>query len=277
MNVTTKIDENLNFLLWLYDRVLNGYLPLLNVTEMKSLVDTIVRWYEIKYPNKNSIVTADGQYTFMGNNSTESMQIGEFLESLSGLEQEIFRDNYRLGRSNNFEKNTLTFYIKDEFGISHRLEATTNTGELIGDLGIFAAVKPQKEALTIEELHEVLKSCSKYDTSELDRIVDAHICDETMRKMLLRTITLAMSSSKKSLPRVAEARTEKWIEEISAYCTDLFAKDHPKATNQIDFASWVIPERAETSSQAPIKKFITKKTTNKIHSQILDNCRSFYK
>ena len=47
-----EIEKNKEFLNWLENSISNGYYCYIGLEELQELIDNIVKWYEIKYPER---------------------------------------------------------------------------------------------------------------------------------------------------------------------------------------------------------------------------------
>ena len=47
-----QIEKNKDFLTWLKTSIKNGYHCFMKTEELQELIDSVVNWYEIKYPER---------------------------------------------------------------------------------------------------------------------------------------------------------------------------------------------------------------------------------
>lgn len=47
-----NISKNKEFLIWLKEKIKNGYHSFIDIKQLQELIDNIVSWYEMKYPER---------------------------------------------------------------------------------------------------------------------------------------------------------------------------------------------------------------------------------
>ncbi len=194
-----RVDKNIDFLEWYLKVVQRGYLPALNVEEMQHFVDFITEWYEIKYTDS---FLASVSLNIVAENQKDDlarmMDMETLKTRLNQAERDFLEGRYRMGNGTNFEDQTISISILDELGMPHYITVRTFDGEIIGDLGVFAAVKKKGQSLKVEELLDLLSHReSPYDCSILKRVVRTHEIDLQVREALFRFITLNLKNGKK--------------------------------------------------------------------------------
>lgn len=211
------VDQNLGLLDWLFRTTKEGYLPLLDVHELEVLLNKIVSWYEFKYPSKTLVVVSETQ-----DELTKMMTIEELKNRLTPKEVAFLENHYRMGNGQNFIDGTLSFEVGDISGKPHYLNADVKSGQLVGDLGIFASLI-KRGSITLEELSKILSICPEYDTTTLRRILFHHEYDTILLNTFLSLVTLTLRNHEDELCEEArQKRAKLWIMEAST----LIGEDH---------------------------------------------------
>ncbi len=248
-----RVDMNIEFLEWLYDKVKKGYLPSLLVEEMSEFVRRIATWYEFKY-TKEQLLADEAPDDLVYTMSLEALKT-----RLTPKEEIAFTCPYRQGNGFDFDSHTISFYIEDSKGNIHRLVARKTDGCLIGDLGIFTYLSDPTKPLYVEELLDILSDYPNYDLTNLRRIVTTHERDLQLRDALFKLVAMNLNNSKCDLnEKTRTLRVSRWLQEISA---------HLGINIDID-------QNFTESDDSLLSIKEAKRLREKIMLQTIENCRS---
>lgn len=240
-NSLYNLNKNSKFLNWYNNLIKNEkYLPRLEIYELQDLIDSIVTWYELKYPertmreessniqdlseimnfeqleyrlNENQKYFLKCSYRaksfFSVANYDEQMQITDY-------EVHIGMSIYKNAPSTLDEKCLFNRGVKPYFLIS----ANSETGE-VNVHSIFEYL--EVNSITLEELLKYFRQNLKkqLDFSELEQTLFLHEKDMELRKLILQLTALKMLYSEKTIPEHGYVRAKLFIEEFNKYILNL--------------------------------------------------------
>ena len=126
-----ELSQNQVFLNWLYVLAKNGYQNKLTVEEMQGIINGIVAWYELKYPNNyfDYYFQKTNVYHLTNNNARN---IDDLMQCFNDRQQDIIDVEYRSDGKGFVDKNeaiTLDIYKRDD-NTRLRVIANAKTGEV---------------------------------------------------------------------------------------------------------------------------------------------------
>ena len=226
-----EITTNKDFLLWYNNLVNNGYISYMNTLDMQKLINTLVNWYELKYPEKefqknDGIIYPDFENL---NNLAKYMTFEELLYRLSNKETSILRCPYRTGHggfryNKDLDKDipfSLVYFNRkhtDEerplfYVDSYNFEIDSLTGKVIYKLNLPEDL--QNDDYNIDDLYKRLKSSNKYNLKGIEKCLKYKKYDELLRDKLLELTSLKILYSKNSIPEYGYKRSRMFIDEFN--------------------------------------------------------------
>lgn len=237
------LENNVEFLEWLSGKIDEGYYPLLSISGMQKLIDSLVTMYEFKYPSRyfelESGATEYKRYFINIKDISKNIDFNQIKFRLSTNEVEVLECDYRDTSGycrpedivNRRQNEKWMFFVgfnlkriaqeneESMFEDNTYLISATHKGvvpcyelskleEFIGD---------RETALTVLELRDELMCIDKFDTTELDKLIYTHSVDLELRERLLNLTLHALVYSNKTNPEFGQLRAHKFVEELNKY------------------------------------------------------------
>lgn len=232
-----KISKNKSFLNWLRDAIENGYHCYIAIDDLQELIDNIVSWYEIKYPNREFEAENGVIHTDFSNitNIAEHMDIKQLMYRLphtqlclmeceyrshGGGQRAIYEDGKEVGWERTIFMKIDYTDIDDEIWYDDPdyflLHADPRTGMVSNssDLEDYT----DKKDLHLDQVYALLSSrySDELDFSELRECLIDHKYDTTLRFKILQMVALKLLYSEKTVPEYGYERAKKFIEEFNS-------------------------------------------------------------
>ena len=216
---------------WLESSIKDGYETELGLVDFKNLINKIVNWYEIKYPERE--YSAKKGTTFVGLNEVESLadylSVDELMYRLEEDEINLLNCPYRGSifgpsmsdgkesmytgieitklKENKSIYGSLAFYVMIDC-FSGKVLYTNITGEF--DL-------PNEKGMPIEEMLKRYQESYKdsLGLNELKKLIYIHETDIELRHRLLELVALKLLYSKNTIPEHGYDRAIKFINEFN--------------------------------------------------------------
>ena len=233
-----EIEKNKDFLTWLKTSIKDGYQCFIKTEELQELIDSIVNWYEIKYPERElEYFEGTRHMNFQDiKKISDVMDIRQLLFRLphnqlcliecgyrakgwgqhpiyeNGKEVGIKAQIYmRIDRKKEEECNPLWGKIP-----YFLLRADHMTGEVSKDYNLEEYVE-NKENISLDELLEILskKYVDELDFTELKQSVHDHDCDIELRHRILQLTALKLLYSRNTIPERGYERAKRFINEFN--------------------------------------------------------------
>ncbi len=227
------LERNHEFLNWFKRTISKGYISYIGIDELQKLIDYIVNWYEIKYPERElerleGIKDDDFDEV---KSIADKMDINQLLFRLSRRQISLMECNYRA--NNGFQyadsKNdsalwnsrvSVRIYKKDKneyLGEQFSIIINPKTGEFDSknyDLGKYLADK------NIAKLDDLLiflreKYYEQLDLIELEECIYNHNNDMKLRHKILELAAIKMVYSKNTTPEKGYMRAKIFINELN--------------------------------------------------------------
>lgn len=209
-----RLKENPKFISWFRKTYKNVH-PYLNIDEVQKLVDKVINWYEIKFPNR-FLETFNGV-------------INSQFENIENIEKHLTLEQLKY-RLHHGELQTLNCYYRSGCGggDSILIDVTINNT----NVNIFASqegtVRPNyileyivseiDKPMTLEQLYNTLVGLNlkNSDLSNLKRCIDIHDKDMNLKKIILGAIVKGMIFSRETSPEFGLKRAKTFIDDIEA-------------------------------------------------------------
>ena len=233
-----EIEKNKDLLTWLKTSIKDGYHCFIKTEELQELIDSIVNWYEIKYPEREleyfegtrhmnfqdirriSDVMDIRQLLFrLPHNQLCLMECGYRAKGWGqhpiyengkeiGWKAQIFM---RINRKNEEECNPL--WDKTPYFL---LRADHMTGEVSNDYELEEYLDSE-ENLNLDELLSIFKEkyTDELDFTELKESVYDHNCDMELRHRILQLVALKLLYSRNTIPERGYERAKRFINELN--------------------------------------------------------------
>ena len=230
------INNNKELLKWLKDKIKNGYHILMDVDKLQELIDNIVLWYELKYPNREFECNDCAEFMqFKGINSlSEKLTTKQLMFRLPNEQLSLIDCTYRTSRGGikmmyNHNKEgykNISFvsvkrkYLKnndfpwDNDFFSFLVQFDNVTGEIEFNNILKKYVN---DKINIDELLILFneKYDKELDFNELKECVFDYNCDKELRNKILQMAALKLLYSQKTIPEYGYKRAKKMIYEFN--------------------------------------------------------------
>lgn len=233
-----EIEKNKDFLTWLKTSIKDGYHCFIKTEELQELINGIVNWYEIKYPEREleyfegtrhmdfqdirriSDVMNIRQLLFrLPHNQLCLMECGYRAKGWGqhpiyengkeiGWEAQIFM---RISRKN--EEKSDSLLGKAPYFLLH---ADHMTGKVSKDYELEEYLDSE-ENLNLDELLSIFKEkyTDELDFTELKESVYDHNCDMELRHRILQLVALKLLYSRNTIPERGYERAKRFINEFN--------------------------------------------------------------
>lgn len=238
-----NVAKNKELLTWLKGITKNGYYPFIDIEELQQLINNIVYWYEMKYPEREMQFyegTIDIRFKNIETLS-KVMDIQQLMYRLPHNQLCLMQCNYRsngggLADIYNDKREIIghkaelfmSIYRKnckryDELGVSFSLIklpsflliADADGGKVNIDHDLKEYVN--KESITLDELLVLFKEkySDELDFTKLEECIYEHNCDIELRRRILQLVALKLLYSKKTIPERGYERAKRFINEFN--------------------------------------------------------------
>jgi len=210
------ISKNKNLLTWLKKTIKNGYHSFIDIEGLQNLIDNIVYWYEIKYPEQEMEIydeNIDYKLKNMEPLST-SMNMKQLMYRLSYKQLCLMKCDYRSkGGCNRYVYNDkdeivglkTTLFIRIDrkncgYDPYFLLCGESSSGKV--NVNYYLSHYVNAEDITLDELLILFKEkyTNELNFTELEECIYNHNCDIELRRKVLQLVALKLLYSKKNLP-----------------------------------------------------------------------------
>lgn len=233
-----EIEKNKDFLTWLKTSIKDGYHCFIKTEELQELIDGIVNWYEIKYPERELEYFEGTRHMDFQDirRISDVMNIRQLLFRLphnqlclmecgyraKGWGQHPIYENgkeivweaqifMRISRKN--EKKSDSLLGKAPYFL---LNADHMTGKVSKDYELEEYLDSE-ENLNLDELLSIFKEkyTDELDFTELKESVYDHNCDMELRHRILQLVALKLLYSRNTIPERGYERAKRFINEFN--------------------------------------------------------------
>ena len=234
------ISKNKELLKWLKDAIKKGYSPFIDIENLQELIDNIVYWYEMKYPERELKLYEGIEYYYFKDIETLSkvMNTKQLMYRLPHDQLRLmgceYRSNYESTKSTYNEKGVVTkektiLFIKidekkneyDHSSIyrnlsnSFSLQIEADSGKVDIDDNLRKYVNDDKINLDKLLILFTEKYSNELDFTDLQRCIYNHNCDMELRKRVLQLAALKLLYSNRTIPERGYERAKKLINEFN--------------------------------------------------------------
>lgn len=289
-----ELKKNYEFLNWYEEKIDEGYKPLMNISELQDLINKIVIWYEIKYPEKElEFYEGIVDLRFLNiKKMSNFMNLEQLIYRIDKKQYYLIKCQYRtgLGGCSPIYKDgkiigynsCIGFSVKRknkqdcrpweliDYRNSPRFLILANpvSGEININYDLEDYVKSNK--ITINKLLTLFENKYKdeLDFSELNECVYNYNIDLELRNMILQLAALKLLYSRNTIPERGYVRAKRFINEFNKNLDleitvqeidDLIKKDYKNEDFCIDVNNDI---KKESLSKTKRLMNLLKKTTN---------------
>ena len=233
-----EIEKNKDFLTWLKISIKDGYHCFMKTEELQELIDSVVNWYEIKYPERELEYFEGTKHLGFQDirKISDVMDIRQLLFWLPHNQLCLMECGYRAkgwGQYPIYENGKeidlkvqifmkINKKIKEEcnpwYGETtyFLLHADHMTGEVSNDYELEEYLDSE-ENLNLDELLSIFKEkyTDELDFTELKESVYDHNCDMELRHRILQLVALKLLYSRNTIPERGYERAKRFINEFN--------------------------------------------------------------
>ena len=233
-----EIEKNKDFLNWLKKEISNGYRCYIEPKELQELIDNIVNWYELKYPERELEYFEGTRFiNFKDIKSISNvMNIRQLLFRLPHKQLCLMECGYRAkgwGSNPIYENGKIVdweslIYMRinkknedDDDLLWDKvtyffLRADHMTGKVSMDYELEEFLDSEED-LNLDELLSIFKEkySDELDFTELKESVYNHDCDMELRNRVLQLVALKLLYSRNTIPERGYERAKRFINEFN--------------------------------------------------------------
>ena len=233
-----EIEKNKDFLTWLKTSIKDGYHCFIKTEELQELIDSIVNWYEIKYPERElEYFEGTRHMNFQDiRRISDVMDIRQLLFRLPHNQLCLMECGYRAkggGQHSIYENGKeIGWKVQIFMSINRKneeksdswlgnapyflLHADHMTGEVSNDYELEEYLDSE-ENLNLDELLSIFKEkyTDELDFTELTESVYDHNCDMELRHRILQLVALKLLYSRNTIPERGYERAKRYINEFN--------------------------------------------------------------
>ena len=251
------ISKNKELLSWLRDSIKNGYHSFTDIDSLQELMDSIVYWYEMKYPEREMEFyegTVDIHFENMKVLS-KVMDIRQLMYRLPHKQLCLMECYYRSNgggirdvyndKGEVVGQKTILFMRIDRKGVEYNpfsmcsklpdflLHADTDSGKVDVDYNLKDYV--DVDNITLDELLVLFKEkyADELGFTKLEECIYDHNCDVELRRRILQLVALKLLYSNKTIPERGYERAKRFINEFNKKMgLNLSSKEIDEAINR---------------------------------------------
>ena len=236
-NKEYDIKNNEEFIIWYDSLKKEGYCEFLDYDDIQELIDYIVTWYEIKYPERKLEQNEGYKIARFDNleDISKVMDIEQLLFRLTDNQAFLLESGYRARGwwVREINKDGITIdrpqaamyleLINDPeseyyFGVKKtiQLSADVATGEVYKDFSIEKYIEKEGKVY-LDEVLSIFDEKYKdiLDYTELKETIYLHKCDIELRSKILQLVALKLLYSRMTIPERGYLRAKKFIKEFN--------------------------------------------------------------
>ena len=258
-----EIEKNKVFLNWLKNSINDGYYCFIEIEELQELIDNIVNWYEIKYPER--------EFEYFEGVKDTSFQDIKRISNVMDFKQLLYRLPHNqlclIECGYRARAWTLTPIYKNDNEVESQIQIfmrinrknkeecrplgrkwpdfLLGASHLTGEVKIDCELEDYLENITLDELLIILneKHTDELDFTELKKCVDTHNYDVELRNRILKLVALKLLYSRNTIPERGYERAKRFINEFNKKLNlDLSTKEIDEIMHR-DYTNREIVER----------------------------------
>ncbi len=233
-----EIEKNKDFLIWLKTSIKDGYYCFIKTEELQELIDNIVNWYEIKYPERELEYFEGTKHMDFQDikRISDVMDIRQLLFRLPHKQLCLMKCGYRakgwgqrpiyengkeigcktqifMRIDRKTEEECDSLWDKNPYFLLH---ADYMTGEVSNCYELEEYLNSE-ERIGLDELLSIFneKYTDELDFTELKKSVYNHNCDIELRHRILQLVALKLLYSRNTIPERGYERAKRFINEFN--------------------------------------------------------------
>lgn len=233
------ISKNTELLTWLKEAIKNGYHSFIDIEYLQELIDNIVLWYEMKYPEREMEFyegTIDIRFEDMKTLS-KVMDIKQLMYRLPHKQLCLMECDYRSNgggirdvyndKGEVVGQKTILFMSIDRKGVEYNpfsmcskspdflLRADTDSGKVNVDYNLKDYI--DVDNITLDELLVLFKEkyTEELGFTNLEECIYDHNCDVELRRRVLQLVALKLLYSNRTIPEKGYERAKRFINEFN--------------------------------------------------------------
>jgi len=234
------VSKNKELLSWLRDSIKNGYHSFTDIDCLQELIDNIVYWYEMKYPEREMEFyegTIDIRFEDIKTLS-KVMDIKQLMYRLPHKQLCLMECDYRSNgggirdvyndKGQVVGHKTILFMRIDKKGVEYNpfsmaselpdflLHADTDSGKVDIDYNLKDYVSNNSD-ITLDDLLVLFKEkySNELDFTKLEECIYDHNCDVELRRRILQLVALKLLYSDRTIPERGYERAKRFINEFN--------------------------------------------------------------
>lgn len=234
-----EVSKNKELLTWLKNAIKNGYHSFIDIQHLQDLIDNIVYWYEMKYPEREMESYEGARYFNFENIKTLSkvMDIEQLMYRLPRKQLFLIKCDYRSNgggikdiyndKGQIVGQKTILFMEIDRKDVVYNpyltcgelpyflLHADSDSGKVDIDYNLKDYV--DADSITLDELLVLFKEkyTDELDFKKLEECIYDHNCDVELRRRVLQLVALKLLYSNRTVPEIGYKRAKKFINEFN--------------------------------------------------------------
>ncbi len=231
-----EIEKNKDFLNWLKASIKDGYHCFIETEELQELINNIVNWYEIKYPERElEYFEGTRHMNFQDiKKISDVMNIGQLLYRLPHNQLCLMKCGYRAkgwGQHPIFKNGKeVDWKVQIFMKIERKNEEECNpwkasyfllhADHMTGEVSKYYELEEyvdNDENINLDELLSIFneKYIDELDFTELKESVYDHNCDMELRHRILQLVALKLLYSRNTIPERGYERAKRFINEFN--------------------------------------------------------------
>lgn len=233
------ISKNKELLTWLKEAIKNGYHSFIDIEYLQELIDNIVYWYEMKYPERE-LELSEGTiyYDFEDiEDLSKVMDLKQLMYRLPHKQLCLMECDYRSNgggirdvyndKGEIVGQKTILFMRIDRKGVEYNpfsmcsklpdflLHADTDSGKVDVDYNLKDYVSV--DDITLDELLVLFKEkyTDQLDFTKLEECIYDHNRDVELRRIVLQLVALKLLYSNRTIPERGYKRATRFINEFN--------------------------------------------------------------
>ena len=233
------ISKNKELLDWLKYSIKNGYQYFIDIKHLQDLIDNIVYWYEMKYPERELELSEGTIYYGLEDieDLSKVMDLKQLMYRLPNKQLCLMACDYRSNGSGIRDvyndkgeivgQKTILFIRIDRKGVEYNsfsmcsklpvfiLRADTDSGKVNVDYHLKDYVSV--DDITLDELLVLFKKkyTDELDFTKLEECIYNHNCDVELRRRVLQLVALKLLYSNRTIPERGYKRATRFINEFN--------------------------------------------------------------
>lgn len=213
-----NLATNKEFLNWYNKQLKNGYLGYMEISEMQELIDNIVIWYEIKYPNREFEMLKGTEFNDFKDieSISKNLTIEQLMFRLPHNQYCIIEGGYRARGWGYPDQIFMKVDIEEPNRFPYELISVNYKTGIVNQMSLLSLNIDRDKEIKLDELIKILENLNrKLNLQELEACVNNHNIDLELRKKLLQFVALKLLYSKNTIPENGYERAKRFIEEFN--------------------------------------------------------------